>query len=170
MRQVLESLHGSQSFVSAICLAISLRSWSVLSFAILLLWFLSPLGGQSSLCLLHEANSTVVTSRPVYYPDPGAYSSLASLGFAHYLNQMRAIISTSISTTDTLQNSPVDIWNHPEIPRLRQLEQADLSHDSQDQWIDVNEDTTAYTSLTGLSVLGLHANSIVIFSVIHECR
>ncbi|KAJ6199410.1 hypothetical protein J3E72DRAFT_266926 [Bipolaris maydis] len=122
----------------------------------------------SSLRLLHEANSTIVTSRPVYYPDPEAYSSLVSVGSAHYFNQMSAIISTSILTADTLQNSPVDIWNHAKITRLRQLEQADLGHDLQDRWVHIREDTTAYTSLTGLSVVGLQADSVANFSVVYE--
>lgn len=166
---MLENLHRSQSFVSAIGLAVSLRSLSILSFAILLLWSLSPLGGQSSLRLLSEANSTVVTSRSVYYPNLDANSWLLMSYPITFVNQVSVIVSSSISTADTLQNSSVDLWNHPRVPRVRQLELANPDNDTQNSWVDFgNERAVTYTSLTGLGVVGLEPNTVANFSIPYE--
>lgn len=156
-------MHGSQSFASAIGLAISIRSFSVLSFIILLLWSLSPLGGQSSLRLLAEANATAVTSQAMYFPNQDAESGIIT---GQSVNQVSVIVASSISTADTLQNSSVDAWNHPKIPRLRQLELARVDNDQQHPWIDTqNDGANVYTPLTGLSVVGLEADTVADFTI-----
>lgn len=48
----------------------------MVSVVLLLLWTLSPLGGQSSLRLLHEANATMTDIGIVYYFDPAAMVDL----------------------------------------------------------------------------------------------
>lgn len=152
--------------MSAIDLAISLRSFSFLSFAILLLWSLSPLGGQSSLRLLAEANTTVTISRAIYYPKNDSKSWLLEPSPFTRLNQVSVVVSTSISTADTLSNSSVDAWNHPKVPRLRPLELLELENNKLHPWIDVDEGSAAdYTSLTGLSIVGLEADTVANFSV-----
>lgn len=101
---MLENLHKSQNFVSAIDLAVSLRSFSILSCAIFLLWSLSPLGGQSSLLrLLYEANFTVTTSQAVYYPVPDAYSWLMMNEITEtYVSQRSIVVLSNIAAVDTL--------------------------------------------------------------------
>lgn len=133
--QVLENLHGSQSFVSVIRIATSLRSYSILSCAILLLFSLSPLGGQSSLRLIYEVDSSVITSQTVYYPDLDAFSWLLMSYPVAMANQVSAIVSSNILALDTLRSSPVDVWNHPKVPRVRYLEQMATDNDSHYAWV-----------------------------------
>ena len=86
-----------------------------------------------------------------------------------YVNQVSVIVSSSISTADTLQNSSVDIWNHPRVPRLQELEQSSQDDDTEPSWVEIpNEGAVAYTSLTGLSVVSLEPNTVANFSVPYD--
>lgn len=72
--QFLEHLIGSQSLVATIGHAITMHSLDVLTVALLLLWALSPLGGQSVLRLLSVMNSTITENRLVFCSDVNAES------------------------------------------------------------------------------------------------
>jgi hypothetical protein len=72
--QFLEHLIGSQSLVATLGHAITLHSLNFITFGLLVLWALSPLGGQSALRLLDQANSTVIESHHVYYASIDASS------------------------------------------------------------------------------------------------
>lgn len=133
------------------------------------MWSLSPLGGQSSLRLLSKANAADVTSRPVFYPNQSATSYILGVNPTSALNGVSIIVSASISTADTLRNSSADTWNHPKIPRLPQVELSSLENDGLGHWVDVQNDSAhAYTSLTGLSVVGLQADTISNFTIPYE--
>lgn len=153
--KTLEKLLGSQSLVSAIGTAVSLRSYSLLSLAVLLLWTLSPLGGQSSLRLLHQANTTITENGTVYYADHDAPMYVDELG--PWMNIVPAVLSASVITSPEIKNLPVDIWDHPKIPRIDAIEQlAQQDVRVKGDWIDVN--TTAkqtYSSWAGVNVQNL---------------
>ncbi|KAF2658976.1 hypothetical protein K491DRAFT_689580 [Lophiostoma macrostomum CBS 122681] len=68
--EVLEKLVGSQSLVSTVSSAFALRSFNALSIYLLLLWSLSPLGGQSSLRLLSETNTAIFDNSVAYCASP----------------------------------------------------------------------------------------------------
>jgi len=94
--------------------AITLYSLSFLTLGLLLLWALSPLGGQSALRLVYETNSTIIESRPVFYANPDASSGLPAGGNnINDFNRVNSALSTALMTVDTLEWSPVDTWNHP---------------------------------------------------------
>jgi hypothetical protein len=79
------------------------------------------------------------------------------------------MLSTSILTADTLQNKSMDNWNHPKIPRLKELEQPRSNNEKVDSWTDIDsQGDILYTSLTGVSVLGLQPDSVATFSVPYE--
>lgn len=162
-------MHGSQSFVSAVGLAISFRSLNLVSFAILVIWALSPLGGQSSLRLLSESNATSTEVSTIYYPNAAGRSYLHQAYPISYINQMSAILSTSMLTADTLWNSSVDIWNHPKIPRLSELERENINNENLGEWKDLAvESYVIYPSLTGIGLFGLEPKTTANLTIPYE--
>ncbi|KAI1668030.1 cell wall anchored protein [Pyrenophora tritici-repentis] len=149
---VLEKLVGSQSFVSAIGTACALRSADILTMLLLLLWALSPLGGQSSLRLLYETNSTIKGSSKVFCSSPMAY-------FNTPLRVAPAIILASLASSRESRDGSFDPWNHPKIPRLEQIETTASDTTLTDpSWIDIDRtsgDRLTYSSWLGLYIQGL---------------
>jgi hypothetical protein len=122
----LEHVIGSQSLAATVGHAISLHSLNLLTLGLLVLWALSPLGGQSALRLVYETNTTVTDSRLVFYANADATSRLpAGANNVDDFNRVNSVVSTALMTVDTLEWSPVDTWNHPKIPRVEELEQAE---------------------------------------------
>ncbi|KAH8726751.1 hypothetical protein GQ44DRAFT_771117 [Phaeosphaeriaceae sp. PMI808] len=122
----IEHIIGSQTIVSTIGHAITLHSLDFLTVGLLALWALSPLGGQSSLRMVRQTNSTITDTRPVFYADLNAPSEFAYESYNEdAFNRANAVVSTVLITADNLEWTPVDTWNHPKIPRLEELEQAE---------------------------------------------
>jgi hypothetical protein len=163
--QTLEKLLGSQSLASAVGTAYTLRSASVMSLSLLALWLLSPLGGQSSLRLFHETNSIESEPGTVYYADHEAPLALSSL--PNWFTIVPAILSASLASSAKAKGRPVDLWNHPKIPRLGALEQEALVHpNSTGDWIHVNQNSNkTYSSFTGINVQGLRSDGTSEFQV-----
>lgn len=162
--QTLEKLLGSQSLVSAIGTACSLRSANLISIGLLLLWALSPLGGQSSLRLLHETNSTALENGTVYYSD---HAAPADFEEASWRKIIPTIITASLSTSQDVKIKPVDIWSHPKVPRLDIIEQQAISDPlAEGTWVDVNPTANqTYSSWTGINVQNLRQNEHAAFQV-----
>ncbi|EUC41088.1 hypothetical protein COCMIDRAFT_107120, partial [Bipolaris oryzae ATCC 44560] len=167
---VLERILGSQSLVSTVSHAISLRSLNFLAIGLLILWALSPLGGQSALRLLYETSNSVFESRLVFSVDPDATSPLPAGGFnVDDFNRVNSMVSTALMTTDTLEWSQADIWNHPKIPRLEQLEQEERRNETTRSWYTINHQANhSYAALTGVNIVNLSKTGITNFTVPYE--
>ncbi|KAH6622174.1 hypothetical protein C7974DRAFT_397794 [Boeremia exigua] len=161
----LEKLLGSQSLVSAIGTACSLRSANFISICLLLLWALSPLGGQSSLRLLHETNSTISENGTIYYSDPAAIVNLDEAG--EWSAVVPAILTASLASSMEAKNRPVDSWSHPKVPRLDVIEQQALRDPlSEGSWIDVDPTLNhTYSSWTGINIQNLRQTEHAAFQV-----
>lgn len=132
---------------------------------LLLLWALSPLGGQSSLRLLHETNSTIVETGFVYYSDPAA--PLELLESQRWFTLIPTILRASLVVSENVKNRPVDLWSHPKIPRLDIVEQNALTNpDVESDWIsvDMNMNRT-YASWAGINIQGLLPDKQATFQV-----
>jgi hypothetical protein len=66
----LEQLVGCQSVFTALERQITLRYWSVVGLLSVLVWLLSPVGGQSALRLLGQESKNDYTVRNLRYLDP----------------------------------------------------------------------------------------------------
>ncbi|KAF3035919.1 hypothetical protein E8E12_003941 [Didymella heteroderae] len=162
----LEKLLGSQSLVSAISTACTLRSASLTSIGLLLLWILSPLGGQSSLRLLREGNSTVIEAGTVYYSDHAAPHDIQEA--ATWFSIIPAILSAGLASSAEAKLLPVDLWNHPKIPRLDAIEnELPVGDGFSEEWITVNRSDPApnYSSFAGVNVQGLRRSTEAAFQV-----
>ncbi|KAJ8106810.1 hypothetical protein OPT61_g9296 [Boeremia exigua] len=161
----LEKLLGSQSLVSAIGTACSLRSANLISLGLLLLWALSPLGGQSSLRLLHETNSTISENGTVYYSDHAAPADYSEA--MRWFPIVPTVLTASLATSVETKLRPVDSWNHPRVPRLGLVEQNALQNPSSEgTWVDVDPKLNqTYTSWTGINIQNLRPSEQSVFQV-----
>ena len=121
---------GSQSLASSIETAFALRIITPIAGLIVLLWLLSPIGGQSSLRLLSIQQ----------LPEIGLQADLL-LGQQYQQcvwrfirgsllttpNAIRAIIAASLLAQPSTWTSPVDTWNNAKIPMIESFVQETLN-------------------------------------------
>ena len=167
--QLLEQLIGSQSLGGTLERAVKLRRYNLIGIAVILLWLLSPLGGQSSLRILDIENRDVISSTQITYYNATARpqtSVLAGEGssFAD-LKIVASLFQATLLESNRSRTSPVDLWNNVKIPRLRQLSpftEAALDN----EWISIdNNANIAWSSLTGLLIKGLPLDGISTFVI-----
>jgi hypothetical protein len=168
--QFLEHVLGSQSLAAAAGHAFTLRTVDLLTLTMLAFWSLSPLGGQSVLRLLHETNSTIIETRPVFYPKVDAQSEFA-MAFEHtdVLNRANAVVNSALMTMETLEWTPVDAWNHPKIPRIDELEIAATENSTDRSWYTVDPTGNySYASLAGVNIVNLSEKGSTNLTVPYE--
>ncbi|KAL2811248.1 hypothetical protein BJX63DRAFT_433540 [Aspergillus granulosus] len=160
----LEQLNGSTSFAGTLSLVLALRRPGILTICILLLWAMSPLGGQSALRMISEVRSTAGGNISLAYMNMTAMS-----GFEGASNMdrtgppMRAMYTTSLLASEEAKSSPRDVWGWPKIPLLRTL----LPLSGSDAWRVASSEngTTTYSALTGLVLQGIPPGLDVEFPV-----
>jgi len=149
---------GSQSLAATIGHAFTVHTADVLALALLAFWSLSPLGGQSVLRLLHETNRTITDTGRVFYPNVDArslfYSDLDDT--IDVCNRANAVVSSALLSTEIVEWTPVDAWNHPKIPRIDELEIAASKNSVDRSWYTVDPSRNySYASLAGVNVVNL---------------
>lgn len=132
---------------------------SLFTLMLFALWVCSPVGGQSSLRLVHRSNITTTSITPLVYPDTGLvgqmtlpfqYSGRGGLGVT-----MRDAFSSALTQTVSVKKAPVDIWGNVKIPRLDILK--NYTSPDKDGWYDVSQLPKAvesWSSLFGLPIVG----------------
>lgn len=153
---MLEQIFGSQSFAGSFERLLFVRSHLPSGLAILLVWAMSPLGGQSASRILLLGEDRVSSMGTVLYADPTYQFS------RYYISSMVARIETNIQALYTLnlmappeqRQSPRDFWGFPRIPQWPENMVADEEYD-----IDVDALTQGkeyYSSLLGIKLQGLN--------------
>ena len=130
-----------------------LRRFGAIGIAIIILWLLSPLGGQSSLRILQIVNTSTASQGRIHYFNTSDLSSMFSSGDEDPLPSIvRAILQASFLEPDTVTNSPVDQWNNVKIPKIDDLSPfTDAAPDN--PWINVNQTAhPVWSSLTGIMI------------------
>ncbi|KAF2142310.1 uncharacterized protein K452DRAFT_269877 [Aplosporella prunicola CBS 121167] len=155
----LEQLIGCQSLFAAIERQVSLQRLDLLGFVVIILWCLSPIGGQSALRLLstttHMTNyNTTLKYLPI---EASKFSWMGSgTGSSFELTPFNALFTSSILTTKASRPSEdlgMDIWGNVKIPSYTLLDSSDT--DSK-LWRSVNHSSPiTYSSLLGVPVAGL---------------
>ncbi|KAL6412438.1 hypothetical protein AUP68_03641 [Ilyonectria robusta] len=155
----LEQIFGSQNFVGAFERLLVVRTNVSIGAAILLIWVLSPLGGQGSFRMLTPSNDTATTPQELYYLHPS--HQISSYSVWSFVEQTRgnveSLYSSSLLSSVTQKRSPRDLWDLPKIPQwtggnlngeVREVDEAALSRGD-----------AHYTSLLGLKIQGLDSAS-----------
>ena len=155
---------GSLTMFGAIELQVLLRTFDVLGVSLILMWALSPLGGQASLRLLETASQSVMTNQTLNYLDSDSMSLLGqgadtfeSAGFI-----LNALYLSALLTPPAGQAASMDTWGNIKVPIIETLEQAGKSEI--DGWFPTT-DNTSYSSLVGLPIDGIPTSGSSYFTV-----
>ncbi|KAL4929687.1 uncharacterized protein BDV17DRAFT_53992 [Aspergillus undulatus] len=133
---------------------------SVLVWGLLVLWAMSPLGGQSTIRLMYKTNITDTTYTELRYLDKGplgdmfVYDGIMVNNDGSWPRSMRDIYSASLMQSTATKTGPIDQWGNVKIPRL---EAGNASEADIDGWMPVRgaSEVDAYTALVGMPIVGL---------------
>ena len=171
LRQLLEQLIGSQSLAGAIERIVLLRRFGIIGTTIIILWLLSPLGGQCSLRILAIANTNITEQRHIYYFNVSSTLSYNKSSFSSSISLdidapiLRAQLLASLIEPDSVLDSPVDLWNNVKLPRLDELSPFKDPAPG-NPWIFINKTAdTVWSSLSGLIIQGLPITGISAFTL-----
>lgn len=156
----LEQMVGSQNLTSAIERAILLSGVGFWSILIVLLWLLSPLGGQASTRVNNERPISTLNTTTVYYfnnTGDGINGAFVGSGISSMketsLNSL--LHATLLSVRQDIRH---DLWGNVRIPRWNYVMTHAHSVD-QGGWYDLNQDDSIqYSAMTGIVVSGLKNN------------
>ncbi|GIK06734.1 hypothetical protein Aspvir_002384 [Aspergillus viridinutans] len=164
---VLEQLNGSSSFAGTVSSILALRHATLLSVSVLLLWAMSPIGGQSALRMVSQAASSVSGNASAAYINMNGSSYL--IGFSAMtagLTPTNAVYTASLLASQEVKDSPRDLWGWPKIPLLRTLPPVSSSRNSANPWrSSVSNDSIIYSSLAGIVLQGIPRDLDAEFSV-----
>jgi hypothetical protein len=155
--QKLELLVGCQSLYGVVERQIAARQIDILGVTIILVWALSPVGGQSSLRLLNTSPHLVSFNTTIRYlpREAAAYTLLdggddASLGWPLYA----PLYMTAVRTARNHQTQPMDLWGNVKIPDFDSL--TARNSDPYEGWVKVDYSSNVpYSSLLGIPVIGV---------------
>lgn len=160
----LDTLAASTSFTSTIVSQFQLRSYSVLGVILVLLWALSPIGGQASI-----RQMTIGTDRATTL---ATFNYLALSGeLAGFLNTSRksmfAIIDTmfisSLTASTASRSSPQDIWGNIKIPLVEYYETRERPDG--EGWFDSTDgELESYASTIGIPISGFNSTGFAKYS------
>ncbi|OAG12118.1 uncharacterized protein CC84DRAFT_1079243 [Paraphaeosphaeria sporulosa] len=162
----LEQLIGSTSLFSALERQISLRGFSLIGYILMILWLLSPLGGQSALRLMGEETNSVFSNGTIQYLNPDTVVGTA-MGAASDINSARSVFSpiflASLLSSSKYQDTSMDLWGNVKMPRFASVESS-----TSDEWKTIKSDNNTnitYASLIGIPVAQLDKIGASNFSV-----
>ena len=128
----------------------------------MLLWVLSPAGGQASLRLLsittRDINSTTFVSCST-----AANSVLFdTLQTSQLYGQIDSVYTATLLGSPEIKASPQDMWNNVKIPDIAYL---NLSEADGNGWLPVPDGPVNYSSLLGNPVGGLPTTGSISFTL-----
>ncbi|KAL2811245.1 hypothetical protein BJX63DRAFT_433537 [Aspergillus granulosus] len=133
---------------------------SLLVWSLLILWAMSPLGGQSTIRLMYKANLTDITHPELRYWDNGPLGSMFTRQAIIVGNDgswplsMRDLYLASLMQSNGIKAGPLDQWANIKIPRL---ETGNTSLATANGWMPLRNSSQIedFTSLFGVPVIGL---------------
>lgn len=133
---------------------------SVLVWVLLVLWAMSPLGGQSTIRLLYKTNTTDITHPELRYWDSGPLGNmLVRVGIMEANDgsfpwTMRDMYSASLMQSVDTKVGPLDQWGNVKIPRL---EAGNASQADSAGWMPIKRPRSpeTFTSLLGMPIVSL---------------
>lgn len=146
---------GSLTIFGAIELQVLLRTFDFFGVSLIMLWALSPLGGQASLRLLDIGVRSNFTNSTIKYLDSDSSSMFEQGGVAYsevgFLSN--ALYLSALLTPPAGQAASVDTWGNVKIPTIENLEQTSSADDH--GWLTVSSENISYSSLVGLPIAGV---------------
>lgn len=119
---MLEQLYGSQNLANAVHLTYALRGSGIVGVSVIVLWLLSPLGGQATQRVLSTRTIYNSSYGNVYYANTGSTKG----AFLDHLNKAirhettQALLSVALLSDSFTESN--DIYGNPKIPFLESLD------------------------------------------------
>lgn len=140
-----------------------LRRFGFIGIAIIILWLLSPFGGQSSLRILEITSTSINSQGQIYYFNTtstlGYLDSVFSTGDDYSSSSLQAL------EPDRIFGLPVDQWNNVKIPKLDELSPF-TDPTTGNPWININQTAPKiWSSLTGLMIQQLPQTGVSTFTL-----
>lgn len=151
----LEQLIGSTSLGGTIASVFSLRLFNALAPTLLLIWALSPIGGQSSLHLVVAGTRHELSTVNITYYDTRSESVFAQNqnSIDYYLPTTNAIFQTSMMAPSSATSSQRDLWGNVKIPVLSSI--ASPHALMSPNWTEIAfGQNLSYSSLLGIPLSG----------------
>ncbi|KAJ4129808.1 hypothetical protein NW768_006778 [Fusarium equiseti] len=148
---ILEQIFGSQNLAGAIERLIFVRAKISIGIAILLIWCLSPIGGQSAARLLRK--EVLVRNGTVFYTH-AAWQNPEDVAAYTGRPGVTAIYSSSFLSSPSMKKNLVDFWDWPRIPQWPKSADPNL-----ERAIDLDaiaNGDESYISLLGVHIQGLN--------------
>ncbi|KAA6409996.1 MAG: hypothetical protein FRX48_06610 [Lasallia pustulata] len=157
---VLEQLMGSVTIFSTLEVQLLLRSFNFLGCTLILVWALSPLGGQASLRLLGNGTHAIRSQQDLKYLS----SDSVPLNYLtdYYNFEIDGLYSAALFSPPNAQATGMDLWGNVKIPVLETLQSGNSESEG---WLTVNSSNATYSSLLGLPIDGLATSGQSTFTV-----
>ncbi|KAH7419391.1 hypothetical protein BKA64DRAFT_15773 [Cadophora sp. MPI-SDFR-AT-0126] len=151
---LLERLVGSRTVGGTIITQARLRSITLVSFGLVFLWLLSPLGSQSVLRILSTSTESSTSKSDIAYFNSRQASQASSPTFNSWFSAFAAMFSSALLSPEAAKNSSMDIWGNVRIPFFSSLSDIDPDDNGWKQIPKLNYIAT-YTSLFGIPIARL---------------
>ncbi|CAH0002394.1 unnamed protein product [Clonostachys byssicola] len=160
---VLEQVLGSQSFAGALERLLFVRTQVQMGAIILIIWAMSPLGGQAGLRMVSTSKGSSNITGRAWYLQPGSHQSrfgLLEIEGATKGN-MFALYSSSLLSSSKQRRSPSDLWDLPKVPQWTAASsESSLRDIDTDALVDGEAE---YISLLGTKIQGLDVTASNVF-------
>lgn len=154
---------GSVTIFSALEVQLLLRSFNFLGCTLVLVWALSPLGGQASLRLLGEGTHPIRSQQDLRYLSSDSESLFSSgSGSESSVSAIDGLYSAALLSPPNPQAAGMDLWGNVKIPVLETLQSGNSESEG---WLTVNSSNATYSSLLGLPIDGLATSGQSTFTV-----
>jgi hypothetical protein len=159
----LDLLAGSTSLTSTVNSQLQLRAISIIGLSLILIWALSPIGGQASIRVLSFSDGIRKESVAMSYvvPTSTGYGYVGDT-FLGGLGVANSIFLAALYSPVATKNSTMDLWGNVKIPLVEVYENSSPS--DPEGWFNVTSEKTIFASLMGTPVAGYVQASNVVYS------
>ena len=151
----MEHLLSSRTVFGAVIAPITLKSFHVLTPVLIILWALSPFGGQASLRIISTKPSD--SSTPTNFTYLAFASTFGNEGIgsasAEALIPANGVFTAALAGSAVDKASPQDAYGNIKIPIFEKLPPPASGNNT--QWRNIPESGVVWSSLTGIPVLGI---------------
>jgi len=159
--KVLDQLLGSTSIFATVVTQLKFRNIGFVGAGLIILWTLSPIGGQASLRVLDFSTATTTQPQTMQYLDmnstfePGDMGAIGELDAESAIFTSQALYGAALLSPLSTKVSAMDTWGNVKIPMIEHL--SNLTQDSEG-WYEVGGgNTTVFSSLIGIPTSNLIA-------------
>jgi len=155
---LLERLMGSRTFGGTIITQIRLWHFSLIGLGLILLWLLSPIGGQAVLRILSTTSTEAVSNATVNYLNSRQQVYAGWPAFDSWYPGFAGIFTACLLAPAAVKTGPKDLWGNLKIPYFSTL--SDIAEDS-NGWKQVPQANfnPSYSSIFGIPMSGVPAGN-----------